>query len=158
VIAQAGLPRRLGVSRAEPDRRATGNRRSLHDDKSGASQRLHDGDDASHNLVGAVRPLATVELQRVRDGLGDVVGLRVSASVIGGRLAAEAETKQERSGDRPGWSAALVETPSHPPPLMAPSSSDGEIDYNIDRLKDDLDAVRLKMKKAIREQAKKSDF
>ena len=62
MIAQAGLPRRLGVSRPEPDRRATGNRRALHDDEPGAIQRLDKllGHDASHHLVGAVRPLATV--------------------------------------------------------------------------------------------------
>lgn len=43
-------------------------------------------------------------------------------------------------------------------PLMPSCLSDGEIDYNIKLLKDDLDEVATKMKKAVREQAKKSDF
>jgi hypothetical protein len=43
-------------------------------------------------------------------------------------------------------------------PLMPPCLSDGEIDYNIQLLKDNLDALAPKMKKAVREQVKKSDF
>jgi hypothetical protein len=50
----------------------------LHDDKPGALQCLYGllGDDASHHLVSAVRPLASVKLQQVGDSLGDVLGLR----------------------------------------------------------------------------------
>jgi hypothetical protein len=36
--------------------------------------------------------------------------------------------------------------------------SEGEIDYHIKVLKDDLDAVAKEMKKAVSEQAKKPDF
>ena len=43
-------------------------------------------------------------------------------------------------------------------PLMPRCLSDGEIDANIRSLKQELDAVALKMKKAVREQAKKPDF
>jgi hypothetical protein len=53
----------LGCSRAEHDRRATGQRRALHDDEPGALQCLHErlGDDASLIISPAsftrVRPL-----------------------------------------------------------------------------------------------------
>jgi hypothetical protein len=40
-------------------------------------------------------------------------------------------------------------------PLMPPCCSDREIDRNIKLLKDNLDVVAAKMKKAIREQTKK---
>lgn len=43
-------------------------------------------------------------------------------------------------------------------PLFPGCRSDGEIDTNIQLLKDDLDAVAKQMKAAIREQDKKSDF
>jgi hypothetical protein len=43
-------------------------------------------------------------------------------------------------------------------PLMAASLSDGEIDANIKRLKDELDAVAVKMKAAVRKRAMQPDF
>ena len=43
-------------------------------------------------------------------------------------------------------------------PLTPRCVSDSEIDYNIQLLKDNLDVVATEMKRAIREQAKKSDF
>lgn len=102
VIAQAGLPRRLGVSRAEPDRRAAANRRALHDDEPGAFQCLHEllGDDASHHLASVIHPLAPAVAQREGDSLGDIVGLR-GRELLGvghaGRLAAG----RERSKNTP---------------------------------------------------------
>ena len=81
------LPRRLGVSRPEPECRAAGNRRPLHDDEPGALQCLHErpGDDASHHLASVIHPLAPAVAQREGDSFGDVVGLRgreCSASVM----------------------------------------------------------------------------
>jgi hypothetical protein len=43
-------------------------------------------------------------------------------------------------------------------PIMIPCLSDGEIDCNIQLLKDNLDALVPEMKKAVREQRNKSDF
>lgn len=43
-------------------------------------------------------------------------------------------------------------------PLSPGCLSDNEVDYQIKRLKEDLDAVAKRMKKAIREQAKKPIF
>jgi hypothetical protein len=40
-------------------------------------------------------------------------------------------------------------------PICPGCASDGEVDIEIKRLKDDLDAVAERMKKAIREQAKR---
>jgi len=105
VIEQAGLSRRLGVSRAEPDRRAASHRRALHDDEPGALQRLHEPprDDASHHLASVIHPLAPAVAQREGDGLGDVVGLR-GRQLVGvghaGRLAAEMERSKNGLGGR----------------------------------------------------------
>ena len=78
MIAQAGLPRRLRVSRAEPIAAPPASGGRCTTTKPGALQCLYKllGDDASHHLVSAVRPLACVKLQRVGDSLGDVLGLR----------------------------------------------------------------------------------
>jgi hypothetical protein len=43
-------------------------------------------------------------------------------------------------------------------PLMSGAFSDGEIDANIQLLKDDLDAIAWEMKRAVRAQANKPDF
>jgi hypothetical protein len=43
-------------------------------------------------------------------------------------------------------------------PLTPSCLTDAEVDFHIQLLKDDLDAVAVKMKKAIRDQAKKADF
>jgi hypothetical protein len=86
------LPRRLGVSRPESNCRATGNRRSLHDDEPGAIQRLDEllGDDASHDLASVIHPLAPAVAQRVGDGVG-LRGCEIVGVCHGGRLAAEME-------------------------------------------------------------------
>ena len=43
-------------------------------------------------------------------------------------------------------------------PLMPPCLSEGEIDCNLQLLKDNLDALVAEMKKAVREQRKKPVF
>jgi hypothetical protein len=43
-------------------------------------------------------------------------------------------------------------------PICPPCSSNGEIDTNIQLLKEDLEAVAERMKKAINKRAKKPDF
>jgi hypothetical protein len=43
-------------------------------------------------------------------------------------------------------------------PITPLCMNDAEVDWNIKLLKENLDAVALKMKKAILEQAKKPDF
>jgi hypothetical protein len=73
----------------------------MRDDKPGALQCRYEllGNDASHNLVGAVRPLATVELQRVGDRLGQVLGLRgCELRCIGRAGSLAAETERSKNG------------------------------------------------------------
>lgn len=55
--------------------------------------------------------------------------------------------------DRRGARAIVVREP-----IMSSCTSDAEIDVKIRLLKENLDAVALEMKKALRDRAKKPDF
>ncbi|MGA2492168.1 MAG: hypothetical protein ABSF67_04375 [Roseiarcus sp.] len=59
-------------------RPSVGSRRFLHDDESGALQVLDEAPchDRRRDLPGVALPLAAVEAQREREGVGEVFGLR----------------------------------------------------------------------------------